>query len=508
MPSRTDPTPNPLTRRGFLVAGGGFVGAAALGGGAVTAIAGRRPVPLRPRLPARAFERSVHGVSHYRSVGLQPASLEVSARGVTAPGHLFVGPFNTNGAQPGVMIANDSGEPLWFSPVAEKQWVTNFHPTSYLGTPALAWWQGTVIPPGYGYGEAPIVDMNYRPLAHVQAANGRQIDLHELQITPEGTALFTCRPPAVKADLRSAGGPSDGTVLESIFQEVDLRTGKLLLEWRSLEHIPVEDSYHPISEPWDYLHLNSIQVTPDGQLLISGRHTWAMYKLDRKTGAVIWTLGGKRSDFRMGPDAQFAWQHDGRQVTDTTFTVFDDGSDGPTRTHRQSRGLVLNVDQRTRSARLARQYYHPGSPVLAAAMGNVQVLEKGHVAVGWGFAPYLTEFAADGQPVVELSMAKGQFSYRGYRAQWAGEPSEPPAIATESARTGANTVYASWNGSTSTRSWQVLGGAHPSTLRTLGYAPWQGFETAISIPRGGGYVRVIALDGSGRPLGSSAVARI
>ena len=70
----------------------------------------------------------------------------------------------------------------------------------------------------------------------------------------------------------------------------------------------------PMSEPWDYLHLNSIDVLPDGNLLVRVRHTFALYKLDRKTGKVIWRLGGKRSDFDMGPGTQFAWQHDGRQV--------------------------------------------------------------------------------------------------------------------------------------------------------------------------------------------------
>ena len=52
---------------------------------------------------------------------------------------------------------------------------------------------------------------------------------------------------------------------------------------------------------YDYLHLNSVEVDTDGNLLISARNTWTVYKVDRSTGAVLWRLGGKRSDFTIGP---------------------------------------------------------------------------------------------------------------------------------------------------------------------------------------------------------------
>src|SRR5436305_1619342 len=83
----------------------------------------------------------------------------------------------------------------------------------------------------------------------MRLANGRLIDLHEFRLTPEGTALFTCYPQVVQTDLTPVGGPSNGQVFESVFQEVDVRTGKLLLEWRSLDHIPITESYQPVSEP-------------------------------------------------------------------------------------------------------------------------------------------------------------------------------------------------------------------------------------------------------------------
>src|SRR5207302_8194189 len=133
------------------------------------------------------------------------------------------------------------------------------------------------------------------------------------------------------------GGPRRGQLLDSIVQEVDIATGRLLFEWRSLPHVPIEQSYFMLQKkrPFDYFHVNSATPTPDGNLLVSGRHAWALYKIERSTGKVMWTLGGKRSDFRMGQGTQFTWQHDARQVSDQLFTVFDNGSDGYTNTERR-----------------------------------------------------------------------------------------------------------------------------------------------------------------------------
>src|SRR5205807_1939637 len=111
-----------------------------------------------------------------------------------------------------------------------------------------------------------------------------------------------------------------------IMQEVDVASGRVLMEWRSLDHVAIDESYLYPGGVYDYLHLNSIDVAPDGNLLVSGRHTWALYKIDRVTGAVVWRLGGKRSDFALGPGAGFAWQHDARHLSDGRISLFDDGA--------------------------------------------------------------------------------------------------------------------------------------------------------------------------------------
>ena len=71
--------------------------------------------------------------------------------------------------------------------------------------------------------------------------------------------------------------------------------------------------------------MNSIQQLPDGRILISSRHTWAVYSIEKKSGRIAWELGGKHSSFNMGPGADFQWQHDATLHGNGLLTVFDDG---------------------------------------------------------------------------------------------------------------------------------------------------------------------------------------
>jgi hypothetical protein len=289
----------------------------------------------------------------------------------------------------------------------------------------------------------------------------------------------------------------------------------LLLEWRALEHVPVSESYMwPGNGVYDYMHANSIDVTPDGNLLVSGRHTWALYKLERQSGRVLWRLGGKKSDFRMGHGAQFAWQHDGRQVDEKTITVFDDGAaffagnHHFRTTHAQSRGLALSVDDAARTVTLARSYrHHP--PLSTGGYGSMQTLGDGNVVIGWGNLPEFSEFTAGGRLVGELDLPVGYASYRAYRKPWQGTPTERPDLAVTRRRGGRGaTVYASWNGSTEYSAWRVRAGAHPSALQALIAHRRTGFETAIDIALGSGYVEVTALDSSGRALARSPQVKL
>jgi Arylsulfotransferase (ASST) len=508
-----------LTRRQLLRGAGGLAGLAAVSGGlagVLDSASDPREIPSFPNKPTgtvRAF-LSRPDLAPPTVTASLPVSLPAVGRpsGGDYPGLVFLGPgpVSLKGQrQYGPLIVDSDGEPVWFAPVAPGLKVTNFSASKYRGEPVLIWWEGDVQWTGYGKGEAVILDASYREVTRVRAANGRSMDLHGFYLTPEGTAIFTCYPNVVEADLSSFGGPRRGQLLESVFQEVDVASGRLLFEWRSLPHVPIERSYFMLQKhrPFDYLHINSVTPTRDGNLLVSGRHAWALYKVERHTGRVMWTLGGKASDFQMGPGSQFAWQHDARQVSDRVFSVFDNGSDGYTNTEHQSRALLLDVDETRRTVALQQAY--TGAKELATSMGSVQVLPTGSVVVGWGTASQTTAFEPNGAPLFDLDLPKGMFSYRGLWLPWKSTPKHPPAFAaSRDENSGAKLVYASWNGATDVAGWQVDGGVTADVLRTVGVATRRGFETIIPLHPSLTVASITPVDHAGGALATSRMIRL
>ncbi len=358
-----------------------------------------------------------------------------------------------------------------------------------------------------GLGADVIEDGSYRRIATVRAADGLSADLHEFQITPAGTALITAYYP-VWWDARSLHGTTHQRVLDAVVQEIDIRTGLLLFQWDSLDHVPLTDAEIGLTKPdgdFDYFHINSVQDDGDGSLIVSARNTWAAYKISRQDGHVIWTLGGRHSSFAMGPGAAFAFQHDVRAAApgDATVTVFDDGA-GPPSVHSQSRALLLRLDSAHRTATLAAEFTHSPS-LLAHYEGDDEVLAGGDAFVGWGEQPYFTEFDATGKIVFDARFADNNTTYRAFRAPWIGTPHTRPAVAM-TARGRQSTVYASWNGATEVSAWRVLTGPSPKSLRVAGSFARSGFETTMTVTRRS-YAQVQALDASGRVLATSGVVR-
>jgi Arylsulfotransferase (ASST) len=450
----------------------------------------------------------------FRSVPeLRPPDITVSSTASTASGDLFLAPYSGVG-QYGPMILNDRGELVWFkslSPAGTR--AANFRVQEYEGKPVLTWWQDPLIAAGRQESGEVIAGSNYQTIAVVRAGNGYQPDLHEFQITSQNTALITVYD-AVDCNLSAVGGPAGGAIADTLLQEIDLKTGLVMYEWHSLDHVPLQNAYDSAvhtsrREPFDYFHINSVDAEQDGDLLVDSRNTWAAYDVDPKTGQVRWELGGKHSSFRLGSGASTAWQHDAEQQPNGAITFFDNGASP--QVHPQSRAIEVTLDTANMSATLTRSYEHK-NPLVAGSQGNVQALPGGDWMVGWGQAGYLSEIAGSGQLLFNAHLPPGWESYRTFALPWSGQPSQPPAVAAEASSTAhpGAMVYASWNGATEVASWQVLAGASAAALAPVSSAPRTGFETAISLPSvsAGSYVAVQALSSSGGVIGASATVKV
>ncbi len=439
---------------------------------------------------------------------LEPPAVAVTTHAPTAStADVFVA---ANGAIPqrGPMIFDRSGQLVWFKAIPPGKAAMDLQVERYRGQPVLVWWQG-YIGLGVGFGQDEIYGQDYKPIASLSAGNGYSADLHDIQLTPSGSAFITAYT-LVEADLSSVGGSSRAALQDALVQEIDVPTGLVMFEWHAEGHVALSDSYwsHPSSTttPWDWFHVNSISLDPwgDGNFLISSRNTWAGYEISHTTGRVLWRLGGRHPSFRMGGGTTTAWQHDIRWQPDHTLTLFDNG-DSP-KVHPQTRAVHERIDWRHRAVDLISQAVHTPS-LLANSQGNDQLLPGGSSFVGWGNLPYVSEFSPSGQLVFDARLASPGASYRAFTYPWSGFPASPPALAVHAGAGEALTAYASWNGATGVSAWQLLAGPSSHQLAPIATAPRTGFETAIAANTAQPYLAVAALDAGSKTLATSAAVR-
>jgi hypothetical protein len=457
------------------------------------------PNPVRVNPPA---------VMRFHSApDLKPSAVEVTKQASDpGAGDIFVVP-NGPIAQTGPEILAADGQLVYFKPVPTALSARNANVQDYEGHPVLTWWQGRIVD-GHGQGVDLIYNTSYQRVATVRAGNGLSADLHDFEITPQGTAWITSFAP-VSWNLSPYGGRSDGVIDDGVIQEIDIKTGLVMYQWNSIGHVAIRDTHMTTPTlsyvPLDYFHVNSIDPESDGSLLISSRNTWTVYSVNESTGQVVWRLGGKHSTFKLGRGLHFAWQHDAKRQPDGTITIFDN-EDAP-REGSTSRAIDVALDTANDTAKLRWQLTYPKRHVLAASAGDVQRLPNGFTFVGWGQDGPFSEFSPSGRLTFAMQFRDND-TYRAYRYPWSAQPVTKPALAATRLTARTTRIYASWNGATDVARWKVLAQTSPGKLAVVGSYHSTGFETAITAPTSAPEVAVQAISAAGRTLASSAVTRV
>ncbi|GAA5926738.1 hypothetical protein JCM1841_000628 [Sporobolomyces salmonicolor] len=453
---------------------------------------------------------------------LTPPPQEAIARGLLT----FVGVRGSAAADDGHLgpyIVDDRGELVWYG--GQKS-VLNFGTHEYKGEKVIAFYTGSEEYPGYGRGQWQLYDSQYEHVATVEAQNttASATDPHDFSISRDGTAVVELWRPR-QVDLRPLGDNEleRGWAFDCIIQEIDIETNELLFEWHALDHIPVEETFYQVNgggtsedDPFDSHHLNAVSQDDVGNFLISLRGSSTVYYIDRETGMILWRLGGRYSDFEMGPGTPFHFQHHARLhgsglSSPARLTLFSNGANQFQQVAPEARGLILSLNMENMVASLEKEYL-PSFHSACSSEGSMQILGSGNVVVGWGIVPYFSEFSPNGTLVHDVQF--GQFSsrqsndhsYRVYKDSWVGRPLYPPSFALDPSS--PSTAYASWNGATEVDSWHLLVGTDPEQLYGLEYRTNRtGFETTLESPELAQvpYVAVAAYDVDGQIIGVSEV---
>jgi hypothetical protein len=475
-----------------------------------------QPVDLGPASRLRPGRPTADGIGwctlerrRYRTLPeLRPVDM-CATRPASGSGRVFVTPRShperRRRDQHSVMMLSDRGEVLWYSP---RPYVArDLKTVRYRGRRMLALYQWVPQRRAY-YG---LLDRRYRTVKRIRPGNGYTINTHELQITPRGSAYLYAYQP-----VRLPGYATP--VMDVVIQEIDLRTGDVLFEWHALDHVPPSASYQlqPADDgTWDYFHGNSIEPPLPGRrtIVISARNTSAVYGIDRRTGAVLWTLGGRQDQFGLGRFLQFCAQHDARRQPNGDITIFDNG--GPALGNmvdcpiHKARVLRFRLDLADRRARLAATIpsepsSEDGNGYWTWAMGNAQRQGNGDMLINWGTTGRLTRVTSEGRVVQGLRLER--YTYRGFRGAWTGRPGGRPLVVARRGH-GAARLWASWNGATEIARWRVLAGRTRDTLVPMRSFPFRGLETSMRVATRARFFAVVALDARGVSLGRSAVVR-
>ncbi|WP_343956856.1 arylsulfotransferase family protein [Yaniella flava] len=452
--------------------------------------------------------------------------------------YIFVTPnFDTDTPTSAAMILDPTGEVVWMDPSGQHDGDDghfDLRPQQYQDETVLTYFKGPASG-GCGYGDIYLMDEDYQVFNTVTTGGSlppHETDFHDMTITDDGTMLLLAYV-GTQIDLRDIGGPEDGWVENAMVQEVDMETGEVLLEWSALDHVPVTDAMLDFEEehqeqlddedddeaelgtrdnPFDYFHINSATVDDEDAILLSARHTHAVYQIDRESGDLNWTLGGKSSDFDMDDDAVFKWQHSAARDADGTLTLLDNHANNSDE-DKSSRGLRLDVDEDAMTASVVTEYTPPQDRP-AGSMANTQPLDNGNMMIGWGQQSYFSEYTNEGELIYDVChgdgchespIGGGGGSYRAYKGPWEGQPNTEPDVVVQQADNGQQRAYVSWNGATEVDRWRLLAGSDEDDVTQETSVNKASFETSIPVLDDSEYVAVEALDAGGAVLATTTV---
>lgn len=238
-------------------------------------------------------------------------------------------------------------------------------------------------------------------------AEPRYVDGHELLVTGAGPDerihLFTYEHRTT--DIRRFGGAPDASLAGH--QLVRLRPdGTTEFEWNAWDHLALDDWIEPPQpgyvDPPDFDHPNSIAFDRDGNYIVSMRHLGQILKIDARSGAVLWRLGGARGDFAFVNDPLngFSAQHSARVLADGHLLLYDNGT-----RHRppESRAVEYALDPAARTATLVWQFRH-APPIWTEFTGSVQRLAGGNTLIAYAWVGHATEARPDGSVAWEADV--------------------------------------------------------------------------------------------------------
>lgn len=200
-------------------------------------------------------------------------------------------------------------------------------------------------PTSYG---SEILEINLQgdTLTHIKKGEGdlKQVLHHEI-IKKSANEIVALTVEQKIIDLTSIGGKKQDTINGDGIIILD-KKGKQLWKWSVFDDLDPFKDKNLLKTKKDWTHANSLSYDADGNFLISFYNNGQIWKINSKTGKVIWKLG-KGGTMKMASDTNFSQAHAAHIDQEGSLLFFDNGVD-----IKQSSVFALKVDETSNSVKL------------------------------------------------------------------------------------------------------------------------------------------------------------
>jgi hypothetical protein len=236
-----------------------------------------------------------------------------------------------------------------------------------------------------------LLNKHFQIFDSVACVNDLETDSHDFKILSNGHYLLCGKENEVR-DLshlklftkEHLAGSKNAIVKYDVIQELDANK-RLVFEWKTkpfYDLVNINPVYLTDTATLDVTHFNSLDVDLVGNLLISFRYFDEVVKIDRRTGLIIWRMGGKYNQIDILNDSiPFLGQHDAQYTGFNTISVFDNGYSFDSLQH-NARGLEYEIDDDHKTAKLI--WHYSKNNVVSLASGSVKRYQDGLTLLNYG----------------------------------------------------------------------------------------------------------------------------
>lgn len=228
-------------------------------------------------------------------------------------------------------------------------------------------------PTSYG---SEILEINLQgdTLTHIKKGQGdlKQVIHHEI-LKKSDNEIVTITVDQKIIDLTSIGGKKRDTINGDGIMILD-KKGKQLWKWSVFDELDPMKDKNLLKTKKDWTHANSLNYDKDGNFLLSFYNNGQIWKIDSKTGKVIWKLG-KNGTMKMSPNTNFSQAHAAHIDQEGSLLFFDNGVD-----IKQSSVFALKVDEKGNTVNLDFHIKLP-TDIYNDRMGSAYMIDKDAILV-------------------------------------------------------------------------------------------------------------------------------